>query len=711
MPLKKIALKAGVNRENTRLSSEGVWYESNLIRFRQGTPEKIGGWVRTSANTFLGVCRSLWNWATLAGNNLLALGTSVKFYIENGGTYYDITPNRATVTLTNPFTTVNLSSVVTVTDANGGYKNNDFVTFYGSSAVGGLTILGQYQITYTTGNSYTITAASPATSGATGGGTVIAVYQVNTGGGTVAALVGWGSGGWGLSSWDADGAAATNNLATIAKWNQSNWGQDLLFNQQGGPLFYWSAYIGFISSTLSITIASPGVVVSPLTTLILGQSIVLTTTGALPTGLLPGVTYYIVNLVVTGVSTFNLSTTPPATATTLVNTSGTQSGVHSISPVGVALASSNGATQAPISCNLFLVSDINRFVICFGTNDVFSTVFDPLLVRWSDQGSLIQWNPQITNQAGSVRLTRGSKIVAALQSRQEILVWTDQAFYNMQYIGPPYVWGNQLLANNVSIAGSGCAAIAANVAYWMGNNKFYAYDGRVNTLPCNVREYVFSNMNIAQAGQFFAGTIEQFSEVWWFYCSTSSTTIDSYVVYNYLEQCWYYGSLARTAWIDSTLRGYPMGATYLGNVCYHENGVDDVSTGSPVAMNSYVTSAEFEIGDGDRFAFIRRILPDFTFRNSTAANPAVTMTLNPLKNSGSGYDTPASVALTASAAVTGSGYPQSTPPSITIDQYTGQVFVRVRGRQMSLTISCNTAGTQWQAGVQRMDVRPDGRRA
>ena len=706
MPLKKIQLRPGVNREKTRLGDEGGWYETNLVRFRQGFPEKIGGWTRTSSNTFLGICRSLWNWVTLAGNNLLAVGTSLKFYIENGGTYYDITPIRSSVTLTNPFTTTNLSTTVTVVDASGGYKAGDFVTFYNSAAVGGLTVLGQYQIQTSTGAAYTITAASAATSSATGGGTVYAVYQLNTGSGTVSVVVGFGSGPWGGAAWGADGGPTNNGLSPISAWNQASFGQDLIFNQIGGPLYYWSAYLGFSGTALTISNASPAVVtfIGTVPQLILGQALVFTTTGVLPSPLLPGVVYYAYNI---SGSTCNLSTTPPATATTPVNTTTAGSGTHSTNPVGVPLTTSNGADQVPLLVNYMLVSDLNQFVICFGANDIYSTYMDPLLVRWSDQGSLTEWNPQITNQAGSQHLSRGSRIIGATQTQQQIIIWTDIAVYNMQYVGVPYVWAFQLMASDVSIMGSNCMAVAANTVFWMGVGKFYVYNGTVNTLPCDLREYVFSNMNTSQSAQFFAGTNEQFSEIWWFYCSASSSTIDSYVIYNYIDNCWYYGSLARTAWIDSMSRGYPMAATYNNNVVYHENGVDDNSAATSAAISSYATTSQFEIGDGDRFAFIRRMLPDIAFENSTAAAPAVTMSFAPLKNSGSGYTTPASVAGNSSQPVTASVVGVT---SSQIDQYTGEVFVRVRGRQMSFTIACNTLGTQWRAGVQRFDVRPDGRK-
>jgi hypothetical protein len=707
MPLQKITLRSGVNRENTRYTNEGGWYESDKVRFRQGTPEKIGGWTRISISSFAGICRSLWNWLTLKGQNLLGVGTDRKFYIENGGTYNDITPFRATVTLTNPFTTTLSSAIVTVTDTAGGYKNNDYVIFYNSTAVGGLTILGQYLITYVTGNTYTITASTTATSAATGGGTVYAAYFLSGGSSSgTAAFVGWGSGNWGdlLPSgnvgWGGDGV--TNVISSLLLWNQSNFGQDLVYGQRGGPLYYWSANIGLTESSVTISAASPGVLTGAvLLNMIEGQSIIFDTTGVLPTPLLPGVTYYIKSLVG---ATSNISATGGGTA---INTTG-GSGTHYIMPNGTLLSTSNGASAVPTACNYFLISDTSRFVLAFGTYDYASPVFDPMVVRWSDQNSLIQWTPSITNQAGSVRLSKGSAIITALQSRQEILVWTDSALYQFQYLGPPYVWGNQLLADNVSIVGPACRALASGVVYWMGADKFYMYDGRVQTLNCDLREYIYSNINISQASQFFASTNEGFNEIWFFYCSGASTTVDSYVIYNYLEKIWYYGSMGRTAWLDSGIRQYPMAATYVNNIVYHEAGIDDNSTATPTPITSSITSSQFDIGDGDRFAFIYRMLPDLTFTGSTAGtSPSLTMYLQPLVSSGSGYTTPASVAgpnANASAAVTGI-------VPVNIDQYTGQVNIRVRGRQMSIKITCNTLGTQWQLGSPRIDIRPDGRRS
>ena len=852
MPLQKLQLKPGVNRENTRYTNEGGWYESDKVRFRQGTPEKIGGWQRISANTFLGYCRSLWNWVTLVGNNLLGVGTNLKFYIESGGAYYDITPIRAPYTLTNPFTT-NGTTTVTVTDSNGGFVNGDYVTFYGGTAVGGQTITGEYQITYLTSSTYSITISSAATA-ATGGGTVYAVYQVNTGAYVYSPFVGWGAGSWGtppavalpstVGTW---GYGVTSNSA-LRIWNQTNWGQNLVYGPRGYPLYYWDANIGFQNVPVTMTIASPAVVTSTSIVFANNTPITLVTTGALPTGLLPGVTYYVkyltsttfnlttsatpsallsgvaitgtagqfsctassVSLVVgqavtisslttlsgntasgttgsmavststvsgsvaigsagtivvsanvvrgsaatgaTGViststagfisgytnpttyyiiatngsTTFTLSATLGGSAITttagtltgfiftlsaLVNTSGTQSGTQSISPRGILLSSLAGSDgYAPLYQNTFTVSDASRFLLVFGTNDIGSTTLDPMLIRWSDQESLTTWYPAVTNQAGSVRLSHGSKIVTTLQSRQEIVVWTDSSLYSLQYLGPPYVWGSQILADNVSIIGPNAAAMASGVTYWMGVDKFYKYDGRVQTLRCDLLRYIYSDINLQQADQVFGSTNEGFNEVWWFYCSSTSSVIDTYVVYNYTEDIWQYGSMGRTAWLDTGLRNYPIAATYSYNIVEHENGVDDNVSGTPTAIEASITSSQYDIGDGHNFAFVYRMLPDLTFRGSASGNdpsgtpyspPAVTMYLQGLNNSGSG------ITQTGNAAVTYNG---PAPSVINVDEYTGQVYIRIRGRQMQMKITSNTLGTQWQLGAPRIDMRPDGRR-
>jgi hypothetical protein len=698
MPLQKIQLKPGVNREGTRYSNEGGFYESDNVRFRQGTPEKIGGWVRISAYTFLGVCRSLWNWVTLGYQSLIGVGTNLKFYLANGGAYYDITPTQTVHTLTNPFATVNGSAIVTVTDATGGYINNGFVTFTGSTAVGGLTILGEFQITYSAGSSYTITFTSAASSTTTGGGTVYAVYQVNPGPSYAAPLAGWGSGAWSSGNWGNSAASAES----LRIWNQFNFGEDLLYGPRGGPLYYWDATIGYVAPTVTMTIAIPCVVTTTLNIPTL-TPIVFETSGALPTGLLVGTIYY-TRLV--SPTTFSLSLTPTGV---LIDTSGSQSGTHKISQRGVLLSALSSASNVPLSQIFFLVSDASRFVICLGTNDIGSSVVDPMLVRWSDQEDPSMWTPSITNQSGSITLSHGSTIVTAIQSKQEIVIFTDSALYSLQYLGPPYVWGSQLLGDNTSLAGPNAVALAAGIIYWMGVDKFYKYDGRLQTLNCDLLRYVYNDIDRGQFEQVYAATNEGFNEVWWFYPSNGSSTNDSYVVYNYLENIWYYGTMARTAWLDSGLQDYPVAATYSSNLVQHELGVDDGTTATLAPITAFITSSQFDIGDGHNFAFVWRMLPDLTFNGSTdGTTPSLTMQLLPLQNSGSGFNNPKSVGGDSSSAEGTVTATQTYP--IDLDTYNGQLNIRVRARQMAMKISSNTLGTQWQMGAPRIDIRPDGRR-
>ena len=615
MPLKKLLLKSGVNRENTRYTSEGGWYECDKIRFRQGTPEKIGGWQRISSTTFQGVCRSLWNWVTLGSQNLIAVGTNLKYYIENGGAYNDITPLRATVTLTNPFETTSGSPIVVVTDANGGYTDGDFVTYSGASAVGGLTLNGEYQITLTTtANEYTIDAGSAASSSATGGGTVTAAYQINIGTAFAIPLTGWGASSWGSGTWGV-GATSTES---IRLWSQSNFGEDLVFGPRNGPIYYWDATSG-------------------------------------------------------------------------------------ITTRAVELSTLGGASNVPTSQKLIEISDINRFVFAFGANEFGSATVNPMLVRWSDQGSVTNWTPSATTQAGFLTLSRGTEIIASKQARQEVLVWTDAALYSMQYVGAPVVWSAQLVGENISTASQNCVAYANGVAYWMGKDKFYKYDGRTQPLRCDLRKFIFGDFNEQQYDQVFAGTNESYHEVWWFYCSTDQTNIDRYVVYNYLEDVWYYGTMARTAWLDSGLRGNPLAATYSYNLVNHEEGVDDNENAITAPIHAYVASAEFDLEDGHQFAFIWRILPDIRFDGSTTGSPSATMTLLPLANSGSGYNSPTSQGGSNSRAITRTAV-------LPVEEYTGQIYTRVRGRQLAIKVESDGEGVIWQLGAPRIDMRPDGRR-
>jgi hypothetical protein len=619
MPLQKILFKPGVNRENTRYTTEGVWYECDKIRFRQGNPEKIGGWTRFSAFTFLGVCRSLWNWITLGGANLLGVGTNLKFYINLGGQYYDITPLRGSPTINNnPFVATLGSSVITVTDTAHGCLTGDFVTFSGAVGLGGNITAGvlnaEHQVTVVDANTYTITVSATANatdvSGSPGGGAaVVAAYQLNTGPEYEVPLVGWGAGGWGTGGW----GTGTSDPIPLQLWSQFNFGEDLIFGPRGGGVYYWDASAGVTVRGVNLTVS--------------------------------------------------------------------------------------GDADTPLFQNHLLVSDASRFVIVFGTNDYGASTIDPMLIRWSEQEDPFTWTPAITNQAGSVRLSHGSEIVTAIQTRQEIVTFTDQALYSLQYLGPPFVWGTQLLGDNISIMGPSAVALASGVVYWMGVDKFYMYDGRVQTLNCDLRRYVFGDFNQDQAAQVFAGTNEGFNEVWWFYCSAGSTVVDKYVIYNYLEKIWYYGTMGRTAWLDTGLQPYPIAATYINNIVNHESGVDDSSTATPAPIAANISSSEFDIGDGHNFGFVWRVLPDLTFGGSAASpTPQVTMTLQGLTNSGSG--------VTASAGqnvIKGSTY-------VITEEFTGQIYTRVRGRQMIFKIDSNQVGTTWQLGAPRIDIRADGRR-
>jgi hypothetical protein len=704
MPLKKLVLKPGVNQENTRYASENGWYISDKIRFRQGTPEKIGGWLRISANTFLGVCRSLWNWVTLAGINLVGVGTSSKFYLEQSGVYYDITPIRETATLTNPFA-LTASTTVTVTDTAHGAITGDYVTFSGASDIGGggtnvtAAVLNQeFEVTVIDDNTYTIvisvTPNATAIAGSPGGGTVTTQYQINVGPSIQIPAVGWGSGTWGSGGW---GTGLTSN-ATIRIWSQQNFGEDLVFGPRGGPMYYWSAQIGYTALEFTVTIASPGVLT---TTLRNGTAVMLNTTGALPTGLSVGTVYYVVGS--TG-TTCNLSLTYGGAA---INTSGSQSGTQSFSPRGIVVNQLGGASDVPVIQNFIFVSDTSRFVFAFGTNDYGSIIQNPMLIRWSDQESVTNWTPAATNQAGSITLSHGSEIITAVQTRQEIVVFTDSSIYSLQYQGPPVVWSSQLLGDNISIIGQNAALVASGKVYFMGVDKFYVYDGRLNTLRCDLRQYIYGDINLEQNQQVFAGTNEGFNEVWWFYCSAGSTVIDKYVTFNYVENnnegVWAYGELGRTAWLDSGLRDFPLAATYSYNLVNHEQGDDNGEGASLVAINALIASAEFDIDDGDHFGFVWRMLPDITFRGSSAASPQVTMTLIPMQNSGSGYNDPISLGGNENATVTRTS-------TAVIEQFTGQVYVRVRGRQMILQVESNQLGCTWQLGAVRIDIKQDGRR-
>lgn len=630
MALKRLDFRPGVNRESTSYAAEGTWYICDKVRFRSGKPEKIGGWIPLSANTFLGTARTMWAWTTNAGYSNVGVGTHLKYYVENNGSFYDITPIRSSLTLgTNPFTT-NGTTTVTVNHTAHGAITGDFVTFSGSVGFNGLTagdLDKEFQVTYVNANQYTIVVSTtPSGSGAGGGAAVVAAYQINIGLSQATNSFGWGAGIWnaldafgvpvGTNGW---GTQATTGVSTpLRLWNAHNYGQNLVYGPRGGALYYWDA------STLPANFSNRGVLVSSLA----------------------------------------------------------------------------GATDVPLFQNELLVSDTSRFVICFGTNDIGSATLDPLLIRWSDQENIQKWTPAITNQAGGVRISSGSRIVAAISTKQEIVVFTDSAVYSMQYVGPPYVWSLSQSADNVSIMSPQSMAVANNIVYWMGQDKFYMYSGRVETLPCSLRQYVFTDINLSQRDQVICGTNEGFTEIWWFYCSAGNTTAtpDRYVVFNHLDRAWYYGTMQRTAWLDSGLKQSPL-AIQSNRILSHEIGTDDDTGGGAVTpINAYIETADFDIDDGDKMTFCWRMLPDLTFNGSQSNAPTATVVVKPRDFSGTPYKPEPPEAVIQSV---------QSP----VEQYTKQVFLRFRGRQMAFRIESNTIGTQWQLGSPRIDIRSDGRKS
>jgi len=611
MPLQSIKLQPGIDRSKTNYANEGGYFACDKVRFRYGSPQKIGGWVKYTVQTLVGTCRHLFNWVTLDNTNLLALGTNIKFYVESSGGLYDITPLRTTDTLgTNPFATTNGSKVVTVTHANHNAVSGDYVTFSSATATGGISAASlntEFSLTVIDGNSYTITTGTAATSTTTGGGSsVSAAYQLSSTADKAVPGRGWNAGGWSRGTWDSP--AATVTYSTLRQWSSESFGEDLVFCTRNGQLYYWRYADG-------------------------------------------------------------------------------------LNHRAVALTDMTGASDVPLMATKVLLSTQDRHLIAFGTNPIGSTDQDPLLIRWADTESLTNWTPAITNASGDLRLSSGNHIVTAVRLKEEILVFTDGNIFSMQYIGAPDIFGIQPNSDNISIISANATAVASGAVFWMGTDKFYFYNGRAETLPCTLLDYIFNDINRTQADQIFAGTNEGFSEIWWFYCSAGSDTIDRYVIFNYDEKLWYYGTMNRSAWLDSPLKDYPLAANG-GMIYLHENGVDDDRTG---AINAWLESSDFDIGDGEEFMFVRRIIPDVTFDGSSAANPAINMVLTPRNSPGAPYKSSSSTSITRTA-------------TVPVDQFTEYKAVRLRGRQMRLRIESTDVGVQWSLGVPRIDIQSDGRK-
>jgi hypothetical protein len=643
MPLQKLEFRPGLNREGTDYANEGGWYDGDKIRFRSGFPEKIGGWSRLSNDFFLGVARSLWNWIDFDGSNYLGIGTSKKYYIEKGGQYNDITPfihiSTAVGAAAGPFTATTGSSSITIVDS--GYTPNvgDYIVISGAVSLGGNITAAVLNQEYQEVTEISGTTFTIIARSPTTGLPVLASAGDTGHGGAVVTI-----------SYEVPVGLDVFTFGT-------GWGAGPYSRGTWGSAF--TTATGGIAEQLRLWSNDN-----------FGQDLVIAPRG--------GAIYY-----------------------------WTDAG--GVGTRAVALSTLSGSAYVPVATNQVITSAIQKFVIAFGANSYVSgnptTPFNPMLVRWSDQLDPLQWVPAITNQSGEFALTNGSFIMGARATRQEILVWTDSALYAMQYLGAPYVWGFNIMMDNISVMSPNSMITVNNVTYWMGIDKFYMYSGRVETLPCALRQYIYDDINLDQSFQVFAGGNEGFNEIWWFYVSSESTndSIDKYVIYNYVDRVWYYGTMARTAWLDSGIRQFPMAADYNNRILFHESSVDDNAGTSSVAINAYVQSSDFDIGDGHIFGFVWRILPDVNFNGSTANGPTVTMTVKPRQNSGTPYgqaDNPTVV----------SSNNFITQHTYNIQEFTGQVYTRLRGRQLSFRIESTGLGVAWQLGMPRIDVRNDGRR-
>lgn len=625
MPLTKLQFKPGIVRETTSYTNEGGWYDCDKIRFRFGAPEKIGGWSKYSGATYLGTAREIKPFVSLDGTRLNGVGTHLKYYIEQGGGYNDITPIRLTTTAGDvTFSATDGSSTITVTDTDHGAIANDFVTFSSAVSLGGnitADVLNQeYQVfNVTSVNSYTIIAKN--TSGVTvtanasdtgnGGASVVGVYQINTGLDTTVAGTGWGAGTWSRGTWGSSSSLLAVGAA-LRLWSSDNFGEDLIINARDGGIYYWDNSAG-------------------------------------------------------------------------------------VSTRAVALSDLAGAdSTTPTIAKQVMISDTDRHIIVFGCdpqNNIGAA--DPLLIRFSDQESPTTWASLPTNTAGDLRIGSGSEIVSAIETRQQILVFTDVSLHAMQFLGPPFTFGINLISENITIMSPNSVKAVDDMVFWMGMQDFYVYTGQVQKLPCTVRDYVFEDFNDVQAEKVFAALNSSFNEIWWFYPSANSDEIDRYVVYNHQQKLWFYGTMARTAWVDRGINEYPLAAAPDGYLYLQELGLNDGENGT--AINAYINSSPIDMGDGENFAFIRRMIPDVTFVGSSAVNPSVNFILQTQNFPGADYSTTSSNNITRSA-------------TVPVEQFTEQVHVRLRGRSMALKLESDSLDVQWRLGSPRVDIRPDGRR-
>jgi hypothetical protein len=720
MALKKLTFKPGIYRDNTNYANEGGWYDMDKVRFRSGFAEKIGGWQVVNFTPYAGQCRSLYNYQTTDGATITGLGTSEKYYVLVGTALYDITPVRVVYTTSttpstdNCFDTTDTSTTVTVTLTGHGANEGDYVTFAGAAAVGGVPdteLNTEHQIFNVTATTFDITVTTAATSTANGGGTSItATFQIPIGYGGNTYGYGWGTGTWSRGTW---GSASTNPILLPPRIIfQDQFNNDLIWNIQDGDIYYWDYDSAFSNISVGLNTLSGSRAVPEQ----VGKSM-FASSG---------------HLLALSCTEYGRATTAGAVISSITN-SGTTATIttataHGLDPLdwvefsGQTPRAYQGeyqvvTTPTSTTFTVVLLQDPGGSASVEGTYvDIdYSGNYDPLLIRWANVDPDIgpqpeEWKPEITNSAGFIRVKGGSFIVTGFNTRQETLIFTNTALNSLQFLGTSEVFSVQQISDNINIASSNVVAEANNVVLWMGHDKFYFYDGRVNTLPCSIRQYIFTDINIVQSSIFFAGTNREFSEVIWFYCSAASSTIDRYVIYNYQEQLWYYGTLNRTAWFDSQVVTSPLAASG-GYIYEHEVGNDDGQpTGqAPLPISAFIQSSDMTIEDGENFILTKRVIPDVNFTNSLTTNPVTGATLVPEVEMTVGVrNFPGAANNTDNVA--GNTLTRDVITTASINEYTNQVFVRARGRQMNFKIASNMVGVRWQIGAVRVDFRPDGRR-
>ena len=728
MPLSKLKFKPGINRDRTNLSNMGGWYDGNLVRFREGYPEKLGGWQAATITPYVGEAVKLYVYSLTTGAEVAGLATTRKVYIRAGTTLYDITPLRITyTTATTPSTnncfttntTTGTEGQVLVTLAAHGAQTGEFVTFSGAAAVGGITALQlnlNFEVTVTGANTFTIQTAGTATSAATGGGTgITAAFEIDIGSDTSVGGYGWGAGTWSRGTWGS--GATTPIIADLRLIFMDNFNNDLIFNlNDGGQIYYWIYNGGFSNRAVLLSSLTGSIAVPAATEKTLFA----------PSG----------HLLALGASEYSETSTAGATISGIVST-GTTATVTTGSAHGLATNDwvylYGQTTTAYSGTYQIIVTSTTIFTYTLPASTttpasvagayqeiIYSTgAFDPMLIRFADVNADIGpkpevWRPELANSAGFLFVKEGSKIITGANVRQETLIWTDTSLSTLQFLGTAEVFGLQLLSSDTNIMGANAYANVNNNMYWMGTDSFFIYDGRVNVLKCPLLRYVFEDINREQAQLVYGGTNKEFNEVIWFYCSggpTPSTVIDRYVVYNYRDDIWYYGQLNRTTWVDAGISRHPL-ATSGGYIYTHENGPNNGQPlgATPLAMDSYIESSFMDIADGEFYMLTKRVIPDVDFTASETSNPVTGATLVPAVDMAVAV-TKFPGAATQTTDVAGTTLTRGvTTATSTIDQYTDQVFIRARGRQMSFRISSNTLGTQWQLGDTRVEAKPDGMR-